>query len=107
MAAEATALASGGHDGIHEPLLHPEDNLPPTSPRALGRSISLRRSASLRRSTSLASPIGPVSGSLQRTESGCAAVLSTLSHAAGPEQLRGLLLRLIIDASRVAGAGRG
>ncbi len=73
MAAEATALASGGHDGIHEPLLHPEDNLPPTSSRDLGRSLSLRRSASLQRSTSLAAAIGPLSSSLQRQASGCAA----------------------------------
>ena len=65
MAAEAAAFASDGHDGIHEPLLHPEDNLP-TSPLAIGRS------------SSLTSAIGPHSTSLQRNESGCGAVPSVL-----------------------------
>ena len=59
MAAEAAAFANDGHDGIHEPLLHPEENLQ-TPPLAIGRS------------TSLASAIGPQSTSLQRNESGCA-----------------------------------
>ena len=65
LAAEAAAFANDGHDGVHEPLLHPEEgNLMsgPASPVAIKRS-----------SSSFAAAIGPLSTSLQRIESGCAA----------------------------------
>ena len=71
LAAEAAAFASDGHDGVHEPLLHPEEgNLMsgPASPVAIGRSSSSFAAA--------AAAIGPQSTSLQRIESGCAAKLS-------------------------------
>ncbi len=110
MAAEAAALASGGHDGIHEPLLHPEDNLPPTSSRDLGRSLSLHRSASLQRSTSLAAAIGPLSSSLQRQESGCAACRALrpagllTPHAPPPTDVRvPLLLQGLDELEEVGG----
>jgi hypothetical protein len=71
LAAEAAAFASDGHDGVHEPLLHPEEgNLMagPASPVAIRRSSSSFAAAT--------AAIGPQSTSLQRNESGCASKLS-------------------------------
>ena len=65
LAAEAAAFASDGHDGIHEPLLHPEEGNLMTGPAS---PVAIRRSSS----SFAASAIGPQATSLQRNESGCA-----------------------------------